>query len=73
MKHPQLRRENNRFNGRLRHYHRSGPPSQPTCGKWVEGKNKSSLSPAQCLKIGVIILSLVVLGGVIAGLIVERR
>jgi len=68
MKRPQIRGDHTRFKGQLRHYHRSGSPLQEKLGG--EG-TEPSRSPVKWLKIALIVLSLLALGGIIAGLIVE--
>lgn len=73
MNRPKIRGEHDRFKGQLRHYHRSGPSSQRTWGEWIEEKTTPSQSPLKWLKILLVILSLLALGGIITGLIVELR
>ena len=64
--------EESRFTGALRHYHRSGSPSQRTWEEWVDGKiTPSGERSNKWMKVAVILLSLLGLGGIIVGLIVE--
>lgn len=66
-----IRGEHDRFKGQLRHYHRTGPPVQQPWGEWIEGQKKPFQPPIKWLKIVLVILSFLALGGIIAGLIVE--
>jgi hypothetical protein len=75
MKHPSPR--DKYFKGPLRHYHRIDSQGHRTWEDWVEGASpdskpsKKSRSFRTWLKIFAIILSLLALGGIVAGLIVE--
>lgn len=73
MKRPKIRGDHDRFKGQLRHYHRSGPPSQQPWGEWGEGQKNTFPPTTKWLKIALITLSLLALGGIIIGLIVELR
>ena len=70
MKHPTQRDEKARFQGSLRHYHRSNTQGQRTWDEWVDGKAAKS-SSFKWLKIVGITAAVLALGGVIAGLIIE--
>jgi hypothetical protein len=70
MKHPDQRDGKTRFQGALRHYHRSNTQGQRTWEEWVDGKAAKSGS-ANWLKIIGITLAVLALCGVIAGLIIE--
>ncbi len=70
MKHPPLRQDNNRFSGSLRHYHRAGSQNQRTWDEWVDGKPKSGAT-TPWLKVILIAVAVLALGGIIAGLIIE--
>jgi hypothetical protein len=70
MKHPDQRDEKARFQGSLRHYHRSNTQEQRTWDEWVDGK-AAKPSSFSWLKIIGITLAVLALGGVIAGLIIE--
>lgn len=72
MKHPAQRDEKARFQGPLRHYHRSSTHGQRTWDEWVDGKAAKS-SSLKWLKIAGIALAVLALVGVIAGLIIELR
>ncbi len=61
-----------RFNGNLRHYHRSGTQTQRSWDEWVDGDlAKTRRSRKNWPKILGIILGVLALGGIIAGLLVE--
>lgn len=60
-----------RFSGNLRHYHRSGAPSQRSWDDWVEGDQAKTRSSKNWLKIIAVMVALLGLGGIIIGLLVE--
>ena len=70
MKHPSQRDENARFQGSLRHYHRSNTQTQRTWDEWVDGKAVKQGS-TNWLKLVGITVAILALGGVIAGLVIE--
>ena len=72
MKQLPQRNENSRFSGNLRHYHRSGPGTHRTWDEWVDGKSAKPGS-TRWVKISVVIVALLALGGVVAGLVIELR
>lgn len=60
-----------KFNGNLRYYHRSKPPTQRTWDEWVEGPSSKVRRPRDWLKIIGIIAGVLALAGIITGLIIE--
>ena len=70
MKHPSQRDETARFQGSLRHYHRSNTQTQRTWDEWVDGKAVKQGS-TNWLKVVGITVAILALGGVIAGLVIE--
>ena len=72
MKHPSERDETSRFNGNLRHYHRSNSQNQRTWEEWVDGKPAKSGS-FNWLKIIAITIAVLALAGIITGLFIELR
>jgi hypothetical protein len=70
MKHPSQRDENAKFQGSLRHYHRSSTQTQRTWDEWVDGKAAKQGS-TNWLKVVGITVAILALGGVIAGLVIE--
>lgn len=70
MKHPLLRDENAKFQGSLRHYHRSNTQTQRTWDEWVDGKAVKQ-GTVNWFKVAGITVAVLALGGVIAGLVIE--
>lgn len=60
-----------RFNGSLRHYHRSGSQMQRSWDDWVDGDLAKTRRSRNWLKFFGIMLGLLALSGIIAGLLVE--
>ncbi|MCX6868752.1 MAG: hypothetical protein NTV46_21630 [Verrucomicrobia bacterium] len=59
-----------RFEGPLRHYHRAGAKPQRAWDAWIDEKSANAKS-INWLKIIVIAIAVLALGGIIAGLIIE--
>jgi hypothetical protein len=70
---PPPRDDQARFNGSLRHYHRSGSQAHRTWDEWVDAKAATSRKSVNWLKIIAITAALLALGMIIAGLIIELR
>ena len=62
-----------RFSGGVRHYHRSGVPVTRSWEEWVGGTGKKPGGWLRALKILGILFAILILGGIIAGLIIELR
>ena len=60
-----------KFNGSLRHYHRSGSRTQRTWDDWVDGPSAKRKSSRNWLKISAMVVGLLALGGILAGLVIE--
>lgn len=60
-----------RFTGGIRHYHRAAPPQNASWDEWIDGRPKSGRRAWNWPKIIGIIASLLVLGAIIAGLIID--
>ncbi len=73
IKRPPPRNDQARFNGALRHYHRSGSQARQAWEEWVDAKAATSRKSVNWLKIITITAALLALGGIIAGLIIELR
>jgi hypothetical protein len=73
MKRPPQLTEGTRFNGQLRHYHRSGPPAQRSWDEWVDGESGKSGAWVKWFKIAAGILSLLALGAIVAGLVMALQ
>ena len=71
MKHHLPRNESDRFKGSLRHYHRSGLQQNRTWDEWIDGKSADSKGSVKWLRITVVVLAVLALGGIIAGLFIE--
>ena len=71
MKNSSLTPIQDRFNGNLRHYHRSGSKTQRTWDDWVEGPSLKRKSTRNWLRISGIVVSVLALGGIVAGLVIE--
>ncbi len=71
MKNPQPTPTQDRFNGNLRHYHRSGSKTQRTWDDWVDGPSHKLKSTRNWLKTSAIVVSVLALGGIVAGLVIE--
>ncbi len=61
------------FNGTLRHYHRNGSQSQRTWDEWVDVKSAPSWISRNVRNLVCVTLALLILGGMVAGLIIELR
>ena len=61
-----------RFSGQLRHYHRSGYQTRRTWDEWVDGK-AAQAGPTNWVKILLVVVAVLALGGIIAGLIIALR
>jgi hypothetical protein len=70
MKRPFPLDDGTRFNGQLRHYHRSGVRVRRSWDEWVDGDGAKSSLPVKWLKIACISLGALILGGIIAGLVI---
>ena len=74
MKHSQTPDDSAKFSGHLRHYHRSGPPTQRSWDDWVEGgTGKGRKKGSRLPKVLGIAVAVLALGGIVAGLIIEMR
>jgi hypothetical protein len=62
-----------RFSGNVRHYHRVAAQEQQTWDRWVEGDSAKKRRAKKWLKVFGIALSLLALGGIIAGLYIELK
>lgn len=71
MKQSSLHDKGTRFNGSLRSHHRAHHQENSSWDEWVEGKPSGSKSPVNWLKIILIGMAVLALGGIIAGLIIE--
>lgn len=60
-----------RFNGNLRHYHRTGAQAQRSWDEWVDGDQAKAGRSRNWLKIIGIVGAVVGLGGIITGLLIE--
>ncbi|MEI8039377.1 MAG: hypothetical protein WCJ14_13400 [Verrucomicrobiota bacterium] len=72
MKRPFPAETKERFNGQLRHYHRTGYKTQRTWDEWVDGKSVASRSK-HWWKILLVVGAVLALGGIIVGLVIELR
>lgn len=72
MKHHSPKNEESRFSGALRHYHRTGSQTHRTWDEWVDGKPKSGAS-VNWLKVALITIAVLALGGILVGLVIELR
>ena len=66
-------RTRNASAGSLRHYHRSGGQNRRTWDEWVYGDGRRPVSAGKWLKILVVLLAVLALGGIIAGLYIELQ
>lgn len=73
MKHRIQRDESARFQGSLRHYHRSVSQTNRTWDEWVDGKSTGRKPAVYWLKLGAAIAAVMVLAAVVAGLFIELR
>ena len=71
MKHPSPIDKHDRFSGSLRHYHRAGGQKQRTWDEWIDGTPTDSKKSISRVKIALVVLAILGLGGIIVGLIVE--
>ena len=71
MKNPQLPPAPPKFSGNLRHYHRSGTQTQRTWDDWVDGPSARRKSSRNWLKISAVFVSVLALGGIVVGLVIE--
>ena len=71
MKHHLPRNESDRFKGSLRHYHRSGLQQNRSWDEWIDGKSAGSKGSVKWLRISIVIVAVLALGGIIAGLVIE--
>ncbi len=60
-----------KFQGTLRHYHRTGANTRRSWDEWVEGTSNKTKSSRNWLKITAIVVSVLALTGIIAGLVIE--
>jgi hypothetical protein len=73
MKRPLPLDDGTRFNGQLRHYHRSGVRVRRSWDEWVDGDGAKSGVTMKWLKITFISLGILTLGGIIAGLVITLQ
>ncbi|MCU0748757.1 MAG: hypothetical protein MUF13_04335 [Akkermansiaceae bacterium] len=73
MKHPIQRDETSRFQGSLRHYHRSVSQSNRTWDEWVDGKSTGRKPAVYWVKLIATIAAVLTLAAVVAGLFIELR
>jgi len=73
MKPPIQRDEASRFQGSLRHYHRSVSQHNRTWEEWIDGRAATRKPPTYWLKLTVTILATIILVAVIIGLYVELQ
>jgi hypothetical protein len=73
MKHPTERDENSRFQGSLRHYHRTDTRGTRSWDEWVDGKVEKSRPASYWIKLTATVLAVLALFGVIVGLFIELR
>ena len=71
MKHDLPSSGDSKFNGNLRHYHRSQPQTQRTWDEWVEGSPTKVRRSRKWLEIIGIIVGVLALAGIITGLVIE--
>jgi hypothetical protein len=71
MKTPLSQDDPPRFQGPLRHYHRSGAKPHKSWDEWVEGKPADLHLPKSKKKVIVWGVALIALGGLIVGLVVN--
>ena len=72
MKHAPTRNEESRFRPAVRHYHRSGARPNRSWEEWIDGEAKVSRS-GMWLKIVLVAMAVLGLGGIIAALFIEMR
>ena len=60
-----------KFDGNLRHYHRSGSQTQRTWDDWVDGGGAKARSKKNWPRIVGILVGALALSGIVAGLIIE--
>jgi hypothetical protein len=73
MNRPSTPNVKSRFSGSLRHYHRSSSQEQRTWEEWVDGKSSRSWISKNWIKITVITLAVLALGGIVTGLVIELQ
>ena len=72
----QPRDEQDRFKGSLRLHHRGGPAVHRSWDEWITGKPPKpprKINRKKLINILIVVISVLALGGIIAGLIVELR
>jgi len=70
------RNEQDRFKGSLRLHHRGGPAVHRSWDEWITGKPPKPARKAKRKKLVnllIVVISVLVLGGIIAALIIELR
>lgn len=73
MKHPLQRNESSRFQGSLRHYHRSVSQNNRTWEEWIDGRVVRRKPPTYWLKVVVSVVASLILVAVVIGLYIELR
>ena len=76
MKRLQPRDEQDRFKGSLRLHHRGGPAVHRTWDEWITGepaKRARKFNRKKWINVLIVVISVLALGTIIAGLIIELR
>ena len=60
-----------RFQAQVRHYHRSGSKPESSWEQWIDGTDTRSKQSRRWGRIALAVLGVLVLGGIIAGLVIE--